>query len=66
MHFVHHSIVIGEQNRNFGFALSLWDRMFGTYQQEAAAGQDNQIVGLPEAQDEAPGHAVWSLLLPLR
>jgi sterol desaturase/sphingolipid hydroxylase (fatty acid hydroxylase superfamily) len=66
MHFVHHSIVAGEQNKNFGFALSLWDRLFGTYQREAAAGQDKQIVGLSEAQDAKPGEALWSLSLPLR
>jgi sterol desaturase/sphingolipid hydroxylase (fatty acid hydroxylase superfamily) len=66
MHFVHHSIVADEQNRNFGFALSLWDRLFGTYQHEAASGQESQIVGLSEAQDTKPGGALWSLLLPLR
>jgi sterol desaturase/sphingolipid hydroxylase (fatty acid hydroxylase superfamily) len=66
MHFVHHSIVVREQNRNFGFALSIWDRIFSTYQREAAVGQDSQIVGLSEAQDAAPARALWSLLLPLR
>ncbi|MFC4291322.1 sterol desaturase family protein [Sphingorhabdus arenilitoris] len=66
MHFVHHSIVIGEQNRNFGFALSIWDRLFGVYLPESAGGQDQQIVGLQEAQNNSPGRALWSLLLPLR
>lgn len=66
MHFVHHSVVISEQNRNFGFALSCWDRIFGTYQAEAVSGQAQQTVGLAEAQDASPGKAAWSLLLPLR
>ena len=66
MHFVHHSIVISEQNKNFGFALTWWDRMFGSYQAEASSGEDNQIVGLEEVQDDAPGKAMWSLLFPLR
>ncbi|NJM50295.1 MAG: sterol desaturase family protein [Sphingomonadales bacterium] len=66
MHFVHHSIVVAEQNRNFGFALSIWDRLFGVYLPEANAGQDKQIVGLSEAQDDRPGKVYWSLFLPLR
>ena len=66
MHFVHHSIVVGEQNKNYGFAISAWDRLFGTYLAEAASGQDRQIVGLAEAQDGAPGRAGWSMLLPFR
>ena len=30
MHRVHHSVEDDEANSNFGFNLSLWDRMFGT------------------------------------
>ncbi len=66
MHFVHHSVIVSEQNKNFGFALSLWDRLFGQYQAESVVGQDKQVVGLEEAQDSAPGKIGWSLMLPLR
>ncbi|MDT8364334.1 MAG: sterol desaturase family protein [Nitrosomonas sp.] len=31
MHRVHHSVQDNEANSNFGFNLSLWDRVFGTY-----------------------------------
>ncbi|MCC7272304.1 MAG: sterol desaturase family protein, partial [Alphaproteobacteria bacterium] len=31
MHRVHHSIVRGERDSNFGFNLPWWDRLFGTY-----------------------------------
>jgi sterol desaturase/sphingolipid hydroxylase (fatty acid hydroxylase superfamily) len=31
MHRVHHSTRIAEQHRNFGFHLSFWDRLFGSY-----------------------------------
>ncbi len=31
MHRVHHSVEDNEANSNFGFNLSLWDRLFGTY-----------------------------------
>jgi len=31
MHRVHHSIKSNEMNMNFGFSISLWDLIFGTY-----------------------------------
>jgi len=31
MHLTHHSEHSPDQRRNFGFALSLWDRLFGSY-----------------------------------
>jgi sterol desaturase/sphingolipid hydroxylase (fatty acid hydroxylase superfamily) len=65
-HFVHHSVHVREQNNNFGFALTWWDRLFGLYLAESADGRDHQIVGLKEAQDQNPGEAIWSLSLPLR
>jgi sterol desaturase/sphingolipid hydroxylase (fatty acid hydroxylase superfamily) len=36
MHRIHHSVVVGELNTNFGFNLAIWDKLFGTYRQEAA------------------------------
>ena len=31
MHRIHHSVIEGERNSNYGFCLSLWDRLLGTY-----------------------------------
>ncbi|MFN2302967.1 MAG: sterol desaturase family protein [Anaerolineales bacterium] len=31
MHRVHHSVFVRETNSNYGFNLSAWDRVFGTY-----------------------------------
>lgn len=36
MHRIHHSEDGPEQNSNFGFGLSLWDRLFGSYRAQAA------------------------------
>jgi sterol desaturase/sphingolipid hydroxylase (fatty acid hydroxylase superfamily) len=63
-HFVHHSARINEQHRNYGFAISLWDRLSGVYQPESVDTQDLQRVGLPDAQDARPGSIIWSMLLP--
>jgi sterol desaturase/sphingolipid hydroxylase (fatty acid hydroxylase superfamily) len=35
MHRIHHSTHADEQRRNFGFNLSVWDRLFGSYAAQA-------------------------------
>ena len=65
MHLVHHSVIAHEQRRNYGFALTLWDRLFGTYAAEPAAGRDNQHIGLAETQNDRPANFIWSMKLPL-
>ncbi len=51
MHRVHHSIRPEETNRNFGFNLPWWDRLFGTYQGAPRDGHDRMIIGIPECRD---------------
>ncbi len=46
MHRVHHSVVRNETNSNFGFNLSCWDRLLGTYRAQPAAGHQAMIIGL--------------------
>lgn len=53
MHRVHHSEVIGETNSNFGFVLSWWDRLVGTYRAEPAAGHEDMAIGLGQYRDSA-------------
>lgn len=38
MHRVHHSMEEDETNSNFGFNLTWWDRLFGTYRSQPRAG----------------------------
>ena len=63
MHRVHHSVHRHEHDSNYGFALSIWDRLFGTYIPQPAAGHDDMEVGL-EWQDDRPSRLAWSLALP--
>jgi sterol desaturase/sphingolipid hydroxylase (fatty acid hydroxylase superfamily) len=51
MHRVHHSIVARETNSNFGFSLPWWDRLFGTYRAQPAAGHDEMIIGIEQFRD---------------
>lgn len=51
MHRVHHSILPRETNSNFGFNLPWWDRLFGTYRAQPAAGQEKMIIGIEQFRD---------------
>ena len=46
MHRVHHSIIPNETNSNYGFNLSWWDRLMGTYRDQPAAGHDGMTIGI--------------------
>lgn len=63
MHRVHHSVHRAEHDSNYGFALSIWDQIFGTYIAQPKAGHDDMQVGL-EWQDDRPSRFGWSLTLP--
>jgi len=65
MHRVHHSVERQEHDSNYGFALSLWDRLFGTYVDQPELGHDDMAVGL-KWQDGQPTRLGWSLALPFR
>ncbi|MGA8689536.1 MAG: sterol desaturase family protein [Methyloceanibacter sp.] len=66
MHRVHHSVLRSEHDQNYGFNLSLWDRLFRTYLAEPKAGQQGMTIGLNPYQSEAPTRFGWSLWLPFR
>lgn len=65
MHRIHHSIRRDEHDSNFGFALSIWDRLLGTYVAQPAEGHKDMTIGL-KWQDDRPTRLWWSLMLPFR
>jgi sterol desaturase/sphingolipid hydroxylase (fatty acid hydroxylase superfamily) len=65
MHRVHHSTRREEHDSNYGFALSIWDRLFGTYVAQPHLGHDAMHVGL-RWQDSRPARLGWSLSLPFQ
>ncbi len=65
MHRAHHSILREEHDSNYGFNLSIWDRLFGTYTDQPRDGHDGMTIGL-KWQDDRPSKLGWSLLLPFR
>lgn len=66
MHRIHHSIIERETNTNYGFNLSVWDRLFGVYTVDPVMGQEGMTIGLAEHQNKEPTGLIWSLLLPFR
>ncbi len=53
MHRVHHSHLDFETNSNFGFNLSLWDRLFGTYRAQPVDGHTGMVIGIDTFRDPA-------------
>ena len=56
MHRVHHSHLGYEANSNFGFNLSVWDRLFGTYRSQPEEGHEGMVIGIDTFRD--PEHCV--------
>jgi sterol desaturase/sphingolipid hydroxylase (fatty acid hydroxylase superfamily) len=46
MHRVHHSVEDDEANSNFGFNLSWWDRLLGTYRDQPRGGHQGMAIGI--------------------
>ena len=46
MHRVHHSKDMRETNSNYGFNLSIWDRLFGTYRAQPRLGHTGMQIGV--------------------
>ena len=67
MHRVHHSVEEHETNSNFGFNLSLWDRLFRTYKTQPDAGHERMTIGIrgyraPKLVSDLPGMLVLPFL----
>ena len=59
MHRVHHSVILTESNSNFGFNLSWWDRLCGTYTAQPAAGHQQMTIGLSQYREPI---SFWRML----
>jgi sterol desaturase/sphingolipid hydroxylase (fatty acid hydroxylase superfamily) len=64
MHRVHHSVLPRETNTNFGFNVSWWDRLLGTYRAEPAGGHEGMTLGLEQLRDPVRQTIIGILILP--
>jgi len=66
MHRVHHSIYPEEFNRNFGFNLSLWDRLFRSYCDQPRDGHEEMSIGIRGFQNDDATKMARMLAQPLK
>lgn len=66
MHRIHHSIVVQETNSNYGFNLSIWDRMLGTYIHNATKPQPEIVIGIGDIRQPAEVGLLNLLILPFK
>lgn len=64
MHRIHHSLHENETNSNFGFFISAWDRIFGTYIGQPQQGHKEMQIGLDEFREPKWQNLRWLIYLP--
>ncbi|MCF6764442.1 sterol desaturase family protein [Thiotrichales bacterium 19S3-7] len=62
MHRVHHSTIPYETNSNYGFNLSIWDRLFGTYRSQPKKGHQQMQIGLADYRNTKQTQRILSML----
>lgn len=66
MHRIHHSVVPIESNSNYGFFLSIWDRLFRTARIPSGHNHHGLIIGLNAFRDKAESRIDRLLTQPFR
>lgn len=66
MHRIHHSVRSDEFNRNFGFNLSFWDRLFKSYCHAPKESQELMTIGQLDHQSDETRGLIFMLMLPFR
>lgn len=64
MHRIHHSVQADEALKNFGFNLSLWDRVFRTYQSNPALPHATMPIGTSGVSPARAGSFMAMMALP--
>ncbi len=65
MHRIHHSTYQFEHDTNFGFFLSVWDRLFGSYTQQASEDDRTMPIGLKQFREKEYHRLDRILAIPL-
>ena len=66
MHRVHHSAIQNETDSNYGFSLSIWDRIFGTYRKQPVRGHTDMTIGLEYFREGEELYLHRMLLQPIK
>ncbi len=65
VHRIHHSTLRTETDSNFGFSVTWWDRLFGTFRDQPSAGHVGMEIGLAEYRSAAKQGLLWACALPV-
>jgi sterol desaturase/sphingolipid hydroxylase (fatty acid hydroxylase superfamily) len=66
MHRIHHSVEVNETNSNYGFNISIWDRLLGTYIHDGKKPQPEIVIGIPEFRTPEQVSLLQLVLMPFR
>ncbi len=66
MHRIHHSVLRSETDSNYGFSISCWDRLFGTYVDNPKDGQTAMMIGLKPFRQQSELGFLQLLALPFK
>jgi sterol desaturase/sphingolipid hydroxylase (fatty acid hydroxylase superfamily) len=66
VHRVHHSVQYDESSSNFGFNLSWWDRLFGTYRAQPRTDHAGMVIGVDAFRSADDLRLARLLVQPLR
>ena len=66
MHRIHHSTIVKETDSNYGFSISCWDRLCGTYTAEPKQPQQSMDIGLKSYPERSGLSFIKLLLLPFQ
>lgn len=66
MHRIHHSTIRSETDSNYGFSISCWDRLCGTYVADPKQGQIDMEIGLTPFRNQAELSFLRLLTLPFK
>lgn len=64
MHRVHHSVIGKETDSNYGFNLSCWDRLFGSYNAQPIEGHQKMKIGLNQFHLKKHQNIIWMFASP--
>lgn len=62
VHRIHHSINPIETHSNYGFCLSIWDKLFNTYRSKPLVREADMSLGLPNISQELKSQSLVALL----
>jgi len=65
-HRVHHSVIEKETNSNYGFFLSIWDKLCKTHIEQPRETHQGMTIGLTTYQNQNPGKLSWCLTIPFK